>query len=685
MFKGTLEKRLLLLCFFALALTIAVNTGFSVESFRRQYREGILRRCNTLATALKSQVERVLALGLPLNQIEGLSERCQAITDNDPEISYCLIEDASGVVLYRSDGMVFNPLELKLSGHLSADISVLDSAEFGRVYDLSLPLYNFEDKLSGRIRIGFKESVLKSLTGTHLLWSLLVLGGASAAVFLLMILFIRRDLVIPVRKMCETATTIAAGNFNVKLPEMENRELATLGNALSGMAASLLQRDVELRNGYRELEEANRELQRSFERLEAMSADLGRSQEMYRSLLDDASDAIVVCNEEDRVLMINKSAERFFGLPRVRVEGQGFNGFLQDIRCHNLDEINSWFQAIRPGRVSDMEMRFVHPVERRLLIGWMTGAAIVGKGPKRFVQMIIRDATQEEEVRQRLEKAARELERLNQMKNSFLGLASHELKTPLTIIMGYVELLLNEMSERLDEGTQEMLRHIGKASERLAEIVRDMVDVSMLDNRTLELVSQEVDINDLVQRATDNSQEAIRQRRQKLRLDLADGLPPVRCDQERMLQAIGNVLGNAVKFTPDYGLIRVCTRLVMRPRLPEKFAMEGTDGVCAVGEELQSYVEIAVVDSGIGIAREEQETIFDKFYEVGDVEEHFSGKVAFKSRGAGLGLTIVKGVVGLHGGSVWVESPGYDPERLPGSTFFILLPTAASAAAGIQA
>jgi len=179
----------------------------------------------------------------------------------------------------------------------------------------------------------------------------------------------------------------------------------------------------------------------------------------------------------------------------------------------------------------------------------------------------------------------------------------------------------------------------------------------------------------VVRRAVDHAQESICHRRQKLHLELADNLPLVRCDQERMVQAIGNVLGNAIKFTPDFGLIRICTRLVMRPLQTERFLGNNRKEGGAASRDLYPYVEIAVIDSGIGIAREEQDTIFDKFYEVGDLGEHSSGKVAFKGRGAGLGLTIARGVVSIHGGTVWVESPGYDPERLPGSTFFILLPT----------
>jgi len=673
--KGTLERRLLLLCFLALVVTIAINTGFSVESFRQQYREGVLRRSQALATGLKSQVEKVLGLGLSLREIE-LSERCQAISNNDPEIAYCFIESADGAILFPAEDLPFNPAAFKLTGQFAKDVSILNSPEMGRVYDLTLPLYDFNDKLAGRIRIGFQENVLHGLTSRHLLWSLSVLGGVSTVVFLLMIIFIRRYLMIPVRRMCGVASDLAAGNFNVALPEMETSELSSLGDALASMATSLRQREIELRNRYHELEGANQELQQSNEKLATLSAELGSSREMYRSLLEDASDAILVCDENSTLLISNKSAERFFGLPRVRVEGRLLHDFLHDIHCSNAGELAEWFGAISPWKAGDAELRFIHPAEHRTLVGWVRGTVIEGVDKQRLVQLIIRDATHEEDIRQQLERAAMELERLNQMKNSFLGLASHELKTPLTIIIGYVDLLLHEMNASLDENSRELLQHIARAGERLSEIVRDMVDVSMLDNRHLELVSQNADINLLVSSAAERAQEALQRRRQKLHLDMEEGLPAVRCDQERIVQALGNILGNAIKFTPDYGLIRIRTRQVSRTRLPEKFSGEGSNGVCAMNGGLHPYVEIAFIDSGIGIAREDLETIFDKFYEVGAVEEHSTDKVSFKGRGAGLGLTIAKGVISLHSGTVWVESPGYDPERFPGSTFYVLLPVA---------
>ena len=672
--KLSLQKRVLLFSFLVLTLTIAGNTWFSVESFRQNYRDGILRRSEALAGGLAKQIETVLSLGLSLNEINGLSARCQAVVENDPEIAYCLIEDDSGTLLFHSDAPYPIISDAEFLWNINGIFNLLKTAELGEVYDLAVPLRDFDDDLVGRVRVGFQEDILRQLALNHLYQALLVLGSAFAIIFSLVVFFTRRDLVAPVQRLCEMASQISAGNFKVQSPVMRTRELAVLGDALQGMANSLRERDEEIRRNCRELEETNLELQSSYERLESISSELGRSREMYRSLLDDATDAILVCDEDDNILMANKAAETFFGVEKSRIEKMNYFSFLEMLDCRDVEMQFERYRTVRPGTSADTEIRFIRPSDHKLLVGWAVKSAIVGRGRKRLVQIIIRDATSEEETRLNLERATRELERLNQMKNTFLGLASHELKTPLTIIMGYLELLSTEFADQLDEGAQDMVRQISSASERLSEIVRDMLDVSMLDSRTIDLVSQEVGVNDLVRRVADGAKKDIRQRRQTLQLDLAPDLPDVRCDVDRMVQALGNVLGNAIKFTPDEGRIIVRTRLVHRSRPPEKFSQNGDKGQCPISGDRFPYVEISIVDQGIGIALEDQETIFEKFYEIGDVEEHSSGKVAFKSRGAGLGLTIVKGVVAIHGGAVWVESSGYDPQAMPGSTFHILLP-----------
>ncbi len=678
--KNSLERRILIFSLLALILTVAINTGLNVDTFRRSYRDGILQRAQTFAEALKTQIEAVVNLGLPLDDIPGISEICQETVEKDPEISYCLVESSSGVFLYHNDVGYPDMLSVKYIDNLSSEIAVLESPEQGRLYDYATPILDYDDKVVGRVRIGFQNAVLTKLVMDHLASTFLVLAAVLLVVFMVIVAFTRYDLVGPIRRLCDMAENLASGKFDTRAPVLKTKELAILGNTLSAMANSLRERDAELSRNYREVEETNLELQKSYENLESISSELGRSREMYRSLLDDASDAILVCDEGDTIVIANKASERFFGMTKARMEKSNYFTFLERINCRDIEHQFEHHQTIVPGQSGETEIRFWRAMDNRTLVGRASASVIIDKDKRRLVQIIVRDATQEEEVRHSLERTASEMERLNQMKNSFLGLASHELKTPLTIIMGYVELLLSEREPPLDEDTLKLVRHISKASERLSEIVRDIVDVSMIDGRTIDLVSRYVDVNILVTRAVSNFEQFIHHREQMLSLNLANDLPLVKCDFERIVQSIGNVLNNAIKFTPDKGRIIIETKLVLRPRQPEKFASAGTDGTCTLSNEQVPYVEIAIHDSGIGIAELEQEAIFEKFYEIGDVEEHSTGKVAFKSRGAGLGLSIVKGIIDLHGGAVWVESPGYDPDVMPGSTFYLLLPAASPTA-----
>jgi signal transduction histidine kinase len=118
------------------------------------------------------------------------------------------------------------------------------------------------------------------------------------------------------------------------------------------------------------------------------------------------------------------------------------------------------------------------------------------------------------------------------------------------------------------------------------------------------------------------------------------------------------LIGNAIKFTPDGGLITISGR-----------TLEDRDD-----DQPQLFVELLFADSGIGIDPSDQKLIFEKFYRVGAVELHSTGSTKFKGAGPGLGLPIAKGVIQAHGGKIWVESPGHDESRLPGSIFHVLLP-----------
>jgi len=674
--KATLEKRILTFAFLILTLAIAVNTGLNIDGFRRDYRDGIILRCQSLASGLQAAIENVLALGIPLPEMEGINVRCQEIVRTDPEISYALVEDTLGTPLYSSDPSFHFTTNVEFSSALNHSTAVLKIPGLGKVYDVSSPIHAPDGRLAGRLRIGFPASVLEERTAKVFQRSFLTLGVAFLVVFALIVLFVKRDLIGPISRLCAVAKEIASGHFGVSVPSMPTSDFNELGTALQDMAASLKDRDERIQSGYRELEEANQELQVSYERQEKISSELGRSREMYRSLLEDASDAIVVSDSDDRIVLVNKAGEAFFGLDRERAEGRNLFSILESLNSEDIETQYDMHQRVLAGESVETEIRFHHPVDHRRVVGWLRGSPVVGREGARMVQAIIRDITRDVEIKENLEKSTRELERLNQMKDSFLGVASHELKTPLTVIIGYAELILGEMATKVDGTVLTMVQYISDAADRLSNIVRDMIDVSMLDSRRLHLRSRQADLNEVVERAVREIELFVSQRKQFLHRHLAEGLPPVKCDPERMVQVVSNLVGNAIKFTPDGGTITVATRLTETLRPPHVIEPETEGKFKLIDSALHPYLEIVVSDTGIGISEVDQIHVFDKFYEVGNIEEHFTGKVAFKGKGTGLGLTIVKGIVDMHGGEIWVESPGHNTATCPGSEFHVLLPLA---------
>lgn len=249
------------------------------------------------------------------------------------------------------------------------------------------------------------------------------------------------------------------------------------------------------------------------------------------------------------------------------------------------------------------------------------------------------------EVRQSLEK-------LDRSKSDFISVAAHELRTPLTLIEGYASMLEESYDQRNANGSDaQLIKGIHNGTRRLHSIIDDMIDVSLIDNNMLSLNHQPVWINRILTVLADEVKGTLSDRSLKLNLVTFDGSDEmIFGDPERLIQLFRNVLLNAIKYTPDGGQIRID------------------------GRKLPGFLEVTIHDSGIGIDQEDQAMIFDKFHRLGDPSLHSSGKTKFKGGGPGLGLHIAKGIVEAHNGAIWVESPGYDEESLPGSTFHILLP-----------
>jgi signal transduction histidine kinase len=272
-----------------------------------------------------------------------------------------------------------------------------------------------------------------------------------------------------------------------------------------------------------------------------------------------------------------------------------------------------------------------------------------------YLHCIERVTTYENESRitylsNELAKMNRIIERLDKSKSNFVAVAAHEFKTPLTLIEGYTAMIGDLLPPEMEQ-IQSLVHGVHNGLHRLRDLVNDMLDVSMIDNNMLALNMQPVWLHRMFKLMKAELLPILEQRRQNLEIHAFKGAEElIFADPGRLYQALKNIINNGIKFTPDGGAITVNGRL------------------------LPGFVEVTITDTGIGIALENQDVVFEKFGQLGDVSLHSSGKTKFKGGGAGMGLPIAKGIIEAHGGSLWVESSGYDEKACPGSTFHILLP-----------
>jgi signal transduction histidine kinase len=253
-----------------------------------------------------------------------------------------------------------------------------------------------------------------------------------------------------------------------------------------------------------------------------------------------------------------------------------------------------------------------------------------------------------------LQEAHAELQHVEKMKSDFIILASHELRTPLTSIYGYVQILLQNPDipgDPDEEGSpRHMLNAIASASKRLHRVFDEIRNVSLIDAEQLTLACEAVNLEKVIHKVVRDVQNFGPDRDLTFTFEGLGEIPTIQGDSKRLHQAFWNVISNAMKYTPDGGEIHI------------------------TGKQVDDTAHISVEDTGVGIPRDEQERIFDRFYVLEDTSLHRSSKTAFKGGGLGLGLTVTRGIIESHDGKIWVDSEGYDEEELPGSIFHILLP-----------
>lgn len=255
-----------------------------------------------------------------------------------------------------------------------------------------------------------------------------------------------------------------------------------------------------------------------------------------------------------------------------------------------------------------------------------------------------------------LQKSNKVLRQLDRNKLEFIQVAAHELRTPLTVLKGYVNVLKSVSGSNANASLGDVIQGILKGTERIHEVVNLMLDVTRIDSENLKAASVPISLRHVIEDLVKRLKTAATERQIEFVLEHPQDASDFKGDPGLIQKMLYQLIVNAIKYTPDGGTVTISTQT-------------------ATMDEDIPCVEITVKDTGIGLDTEHHELIFEKFYQVGGVELHSSGKTNFKGGGPGLGLAIVRGVVRAHGGKVWVESAGHDEVDFPGSVFYIQLPT----------
>jgi PAS domain S-box-containing protein len=391
--------------------------------------------------------------------------------------------------------------------------------------------------------------------------------------------------------------------------------------------------------------------------LQATAARQESFESRFRKLLEAAPDAILEVNPEGQITLLNEAAEKIFGYSRGELLGLNVENLVPAAMRGGHSQHRASYAGHPKTRPMGTGLELqgqrkdgsLFPVEISLSPNWIEGslhviASVRDITERKLVQDRMR-ALQEQYTaeltakNEQLEARNLEVEQANRLKNEFLASMSHELRTPLHTIIGFSELLTEQLEGSLNAKQQRFVGHILQDARHLLELINEILDISKIESGRLELKRETFDFSHCVEEVLAGIRHQASSK--NISLENKNKFQHALCaDRLRVKEILYNLLSNAVKFTPEGGNVWI-------------------ESACD-----ENFLYISICDTGIGIPKAEQSFIFDKFYQAGD-----SRKTA--REGTGLGLAITKHLVELHGGQISVMSdPGH------GSRFKVSFPLA---------
>ena len=471
--------------------------------------------------------------------------------------------------IIRMENHLYRPeVRTALAGGIGSDTRYSATLKIDMLY-VALPIKENKE-ITGVVRLAL-ENVGKTL-GEIRKKVLAALAFALALAFILSSI-IAAQTIRPINRMIRVSRKFCEGDFSRRVLQSSKDEIGELAATLNKMAQGL--------------EDKVREIKMQNQKLAAI----------FSSMIE----GIIVVDKKSCIISVNPTIEKIFGVSKREVEGKVF---LEAIRNNDISEVIG--SVLKKSRPLSVEINLLLPVRKTFKVN---AAPIFDDNAVIGCLVVIHDITQ--------------IRKLETMRSDFVANVSHELKTPLTSIKGFVETLLEGALDD-KENNRNFLKIIHDHAERLNNLVDDLLSLSYLESKEIVLDKKSFDLRQQVDEVISGFKSQLK----KMNIEIKNELPvgfSVSADKDRIEQVFTNLIDNAIKFNKKEGSIRIYS------------------------QEVNGKKKVFIEDSGIGIPEKDIPRIFERFYRVDKARSRELG-------GTGLGLSIVKHIVELHGGSVGVES-----------------------------
>nr|WP_321497918.1 PAS domain S-box protein [uncultured Methanolobus sp.] len=357
-----------------------------------------------------------------------------------------------------------------------------------------------------------------------------------------------------------------------------------------------------------------------------------RSEMKYRALFEKSNDAVVIHDLAGKVLDVNDKACTIFGYPKEELVGINLVSL---ILPEDTQETISSMGKVKENRSWRNETRMIRS-DGSIIHLDISGSLI--ETQQNIIQAVGRDITDRIKAEEAMLHAKIEAETASRAKSEFLATMSHELRTPLNSIIGFSDIMLDGMAGELVDKQEHYVQHISQSGHHLLNLINDILDISKIEAGKMELYLDSVDIKKAVSEIVTITESLASRKNITVDVKVPDISPLIYVDRSKLKQILYNLLGNAIKFTDNGGNVHI--------------DVTSND----------DFVTISITDTGIGISPDDQNKLFKPFSQI-------DASISRRYEGTGLGLALVKELIELHGGRIWVES-----DAGKGSTFTFELP-----------